>query len=77
MEITEKIVEDTGITTLMITHNLNQAIKTGNRLLMMHGGKVLFDVSGKEKEELTTKKLMKLFEEANVNEGLSDRSLFN
>lgn len=77
MEITEKIVEDTGITTLMITHNLNQAIKTGNRLLMMHGGKVLFDVSGKEKEELTTKKLMKLFEEANVNEGLSDRCLFN
>lgn len=77
MEITEKIVKDTGITTLMITHNLNHAIKTGNRLLMMHGGKVLFDVGGKEKEELTTKKLMELFEKANVSEGLSDRSLFN
>ncbi|ASW43021.1 ABC transporter ATP-binding protein [Clostridium isatidis] len=77
MEITEKIVKDTGITTLMITHNLNHAIKTGNRLLMMHGGKVLFDVGEKEKEELTTKKLMELFEKANVSEGLSDRSLFN
>ena len=53
MDITEKIVKDTGITTLMITHNLNHAIKSGNRLLMMHGGKVLFDVRGKEKKELT------------------------
>jgi len=77
MDITEKIVKDTGITTLMITHNLNHAIKSGNRLLMMHGGKVLFDVRGKEKKELTTKKLMELFEKANVTEGLSDRSLFN
>lgn len=75
MDITKKIVKDTQITTLMITHNLKQAIKTGNRLVMMHQGKVIIDVKGKEKEELTTQKLMKLFEDANINEELSDRSL--
>lgn len=75
MDITENIVRDTKITTLMITHNLKQAIKTGNRLIMMHQGEVVIDVKGKEKEELTTQKLMKLFEEANINEELSDRSL--
>ena len=75
MDITEKMVKDTGITTLMITHNLKQAIKTGNRLIMMHGGKIVIDLKDKEKEELTTKKLMKLFEEATLNEELSDRSL--
>lgn len=75
MDITEKIVRDTEITTLMITHNLKQAIKTGNRLIMMHQGEVVIDVKGIEKEELTPKKLMKLFEDANLNEELSDRSL--
>ena len=75
MEITEKIVKDTNITTMMVTHNLKQAIKTGNRLIMMHRGKILIDVKGKEKEELTTEKLMNLFKDANINDDLSDRSL--
>lgn len=75
MEITEGIVKETNITTMMITHNLKQAIKTGNRLIMMHRGKVLIDVKGKEKEELTTEKLMNLFKDANINDDLSDRSL--
>ena len=75
MEITERIVKETNITTMMITHNLKQAIKTGNRLIMMHRGKILIDVKGKEKEELTTEKLMNLFKDANINDDLSDRSL--
>lgn len=75
MEITGRIVRETNITTMMITHNLKQAIKTGNRLIMMHSGKILLDVKGKEKEELTTEKLMNLFKEANINDDLSDRSL--
>lgn len=54
MNITKKILSETNITTLMVTHNLKQAIKTGNRLVMMHRGKILLDVSGKEKIELTT-----------------------
>ena len=75
MEITDRIVKETNITTMMVTHNLKQAIKTGNRLIMMHRGKILIDVKGKEKEELTTEKLMNLFKEANINDDLSDRSL--
>lgn len=75
METTERIVKDTNITTMMVTHNLKQAIKTGNRLIMMHRGKILIDVKGKEKEELTTEKLMDLFKNANITDDLSDRSL--
>lgn len=75
MEITQKILKETNITTLMVTHNLKQAIKTGNRLIMMHRGEILIDVKGKEKSELTTEKLMNLFKDANINDDLSDRSL--
>ncbi|MBS4804711.1 MAG: ATP-binding cassette domain-containing protein [Clostridium sp.] len=75
MEITEKILKETNITTMMVTHNLKQAIKTGNRLIMMHRGKILIDVKGDEKTQLTTEKLMNLFKDANINDDLSDRSL--
>jgi putative tryptophan/tyrosine transport system ATP-binding protein len=75
MDITEKMVKETGVTTIMVTHNLKQDIKSGNRLIMMHSGQIIIDVKDKEKEELTHSKLMKLFEEANVNEDLSDRTL--
>ncbi|MDV4152745.1 ATP-binding cassette domain-containing protein [Clostridium sp. AL.422] len=75
MEITKKMVKETNITTIMVTHNLKQAIQTGNRLIMMHRGNVLLDVKGREKAELTTEKLMNLFKNANINDDLSDRSL--
>lgn len=75
MEITEKILKETNITTMMVTHNLKQAIKTGNRLIMMHRGEILLDVKGDEKSQLTTEKLMNLFKDANINDDLSDRSL--
>ncbi len=76
MEITKKIVKERGITTLMVTHNLKHAMEAGNRLFMMHQGKIVIDVSGKEKEELdSTEKLMALFERLNVKDDLSDRSL--
>ncbi|MDU5111751.1 MAG: ATP-binding cassette domain-containing protein [Clostridium sp.] len=75
MEITKKILMETNITTMMVTHNLKQAIKTGNRLIMMHRGEILIDVKGDEKSQLTTEKLMNLFKDANINDDLSDRSL--
>lgn len=78
MEITRKIVKESGITTLMVTHNLKHAIENGNRLFMMHRGQILADIEGKEKEKLDTNSLLGLFEKANGNgeEGLSDRTLF-
>lgn len=75
MDITEKMIKDSNVTTMMVTHNLKQAIKTGNRIVMMHRGKVIIDLKGKEKENLTTEKLMDLFKKASLEEDLSDRSL--
>ncbi|MGY0375013.1 ABC transporter ATP-binding protein [Clostridium sp. JNZ J1-5] len=77
IELTENIVKDKSITTLMVTHNLNHAIKLGNRLIMLHHGKVILDISGKEKEELTIEKLLKLFENNSKEDLISDRALFS
>jgi putative ABC transport system ATP-binding protein len=76
MDITRNIVKDSGITTLMVTHNLKHALENGNRLFMMHRGEILADIQGKEKQKLDTNKLLGLFEQANVEEALSDRTLF-
>ncbi|MBD7913320.1 MULTISPECIES: ATP-binding cassette domain-containing protein [Clostridium] len=76
MDITKKIVKERGITTLMVTHNLKHAMDCGNRLFMMHRGRVVIDVQGKEKQDLTTDKLFELFEKVNVKDDLSDRTLF-
>jgi len=74
--ITQKIVDESKITTLMVTHNLNHAIKMGDRLIMMHQGKIVLDVTGKEKENLSIDKLLDVFENLQSKESLSDRVLF-
>lgn len=77
MEITKKIVNERGITTLMVTHNLKHAMECGNRLFMMHRGSIVIDVNGEEKKSLNTERLFELFEKVHIKEELSDRSLFN
>lgn len=77
IELTDKIITDVNITTLMVTHNLNHAIKLGNRLLMMHQGKVMADIEGQEKEKLTIDKLFSYFEKVQSKDILSDRVLFS
>jgi len=77
IELTEEIVLREKITTLMITHNLHQAINQGNRLLMLHKGEVILDISGDEKKNLTTQKLLNYFEKAQLNQSISDRILFS
>ncbi|APH17236.1 ABC transporter family protein [Clostridium sporogenes] len=77
IEITEKIIEEEKITALMVTHDLNQAINVGNRLIMMHKGKVVLDIKGEEKKSLTKEKLLKCFENLNIEDGVSDRTLFS
>lgn len=61
-QITEKIVRETGITTLMVTHNMEQAIRLGNRLIMMDKGSIIFDTEGEEKKGLTVPALLDKFE---------------
>lgn len=77
MEITREIVKERNITTLMVTHNLHHAISSGNRLIMMHEGRIVIDVDGEEKNALDTDKLIGLFEKVHIKDGLSDRTLFS
>jgi len=62
MEITKKLVDEQKITTIMISHNMSDAINYGDRLIMLNGGEIVFDVSGKEKSSLTPAELITKFE---------------
>ncbi len=76
-EITDKIVNEHKITTMMVTHNLNHAINMGDRLIMMHQGRVVLDVEGKEKAELTIPKLLEYFNQLKSGESFSDAGIFS
>ena len=75
LELTQKIVTENGLTTLMVTHNMHDAIRLGNRLIMMSDGKIIYEVSGEEKAKLHRADLMAKFEEAAGAELASDRML--
>jgi putative ABC transport system ATP-binding protein len=77
VELTEKIVKDNNITTLMVTHNLNHAVKLGNRLIMMHRGNIVLDIKGEEKKQLNTNKLIEYFNNLQGEDILSDRMLLS
>lgn len=62
LETTEKIVKNENLTTLMITHNMQDAITYGNRLIMMNDGKIVFEIDGEDKKKLTVKELLDKFE---------------
>jgi putative ABC transport system ATP-binding protein len=61
IELTEKIVRENQLTTIMVTHNMQQAIRYGNRMIMLHEGKVKFDIQGDEKRALTVEEVVKRF----------------
>lgn len=77
IDLTEKLVNDKHITTLMITHNLQHAVRIGNRLIMMDQGKIILDVNGEEKKNLTTEKLLNYFSNLKAESTLSDRVLLS
>ena len=66
LELTDKIVKENQMTTLMVTHNMRDAIKYGTRLIMFHSGHIIFDVRGEEKKKLTPSDLLKKFDEADA-----------
>ena len=66
LELTDKIVKENQMTTLMITHNMKDAINYGNRLVMFHMGRIIFDVKGEAKKKLTVEDLLKKFDEADL-----------
>ena len=64
LELSDRIVHENHLTTLMITHNMRDAIRYGNRLIMMHEGRIIYDVQGEEKSSLQVSDLLLRFEQA-------------
>ena len=77
LALTERIVNRDHLTTLMITHNMRDALRCGNRLIMLHNGRVIIDVEGEEKSRLTIPDLLKMFEQASGDMLDSDRLLLS
>ena len=77
LEITDMIVTRDHLTTMMITHNMRDAITHGNRLIMMWEGKIILDIQGEEKKKLTVKDLLDKFEEASGEEFSNDSALLS
>ena len=75
LETTQRIVEKDNLTTLMITHNMRDAIAYGNRLIMMYNGRIVVDVSGEEKKKLTVEQLLNLFSKASGSDEADDKLL--
>ena len=75
LEVTDRIVQRDGLTTIMITHNMKDAIAHGNRLVMMHEGHIIYDVAGEGKKKLTVSDLLHKFEEASGDEFANDRMM--
>ena len=77
LEATQRIVERSNLTTLMITHNMRDAITYGNRLIMMYNGHIVVDVSGEEKKNLTVEQLLDLFSRASGSNEANDKLLLS
>lgn len=75
LDLTQEIVAEHNLTTIMITHNMKDAIAIGNRLVMMNDGKIIFDVQGEEKKALTTADLLNKFKITSGEELDNDRML--
>ncbi|MBR4284105.1 MAG: ATP-binding cassette domain-containing protein, partial [Anaerotignum sp.] len=77
LEISDKIIAENNLTALMVTHNMKDAIAHGNRLIMMWDGKIILDIKGEEKKNLTVEDLLKQFTIASGKEFTSDRALLS
>ena len=77
LALSDQIVAENHLTTLMVTHNMKDAIAHGNRLIMMNAGQVVLDISGEEKKKLTVEDLLERFSAASGGEMLSDRAILS
>ena len=75
LDMTERVVNEHQLTTMMITHNMKHAIKYGNRLIMMNDGQIIYDVSGEEKKNLEVSDLLRKFEQVSGGEFANDRMM--
>ncbi len=77
LTLSDQIIREDNLTALMVTHNMQNAIDYGNRLIMMHAGKIILDLSGEEKKNLTVEMLLRQFEKASGEEFVNDRALLS
>ena len=77
LDATDRIIKKDNLTTLMITHNMKDAIAHGNRLIMMYEGRVVIDVSGEEKKKLTVHQLLELFSKVSGSDEADDKLLLS
>lgn len=77
LDATDRIVSKDNLTTLMITHNMKDAIAHGNRLIMMYEGRIVIDVSGEEKKKLTVPQLLELFSKVSGSDEADDKLLLS
>ena len=75
LEISDKIIAEHGLTAMMVTHNMKDAIAHGNRLIMMMEGKIILDIRGEEKKKLTVEDLLHKFEEVSGEEFANDKAI--
>ncbi len=77
LQLSDRFVKEGNLTTLMVTHNMRHAIEHGNRLIMMHEGRVILDIKGEEKQQLTVEDLLKRFGQVSGEEFANDRALLS
>ena len=77
LTLTDKIIKENNLTAMMVTHNMRDAIAHGNRLIMMHEGKVILNIAGEEKKKLTVADLLQQFERVSGEEFTSDKELLS
>ena len=77
LRLSDKIISENNLTAMMVTHNMKDAIAHGNRLIMMHEGRVIYDVSGEEKKNLKVSDLLAKFEEVSGGEFANDRMMLS
>ena len=77
LTLSRQIIEENNLMTMMVTHNMRDAIAYGNRLIMMHEGKVILDIAGEEKKKLTVENLLEQFARVSGDEFVNDRALLS
>jgi putative ABC transport system ATP-binding protein len=77
MQLTVDLVQRQGLTTIMVTHNMDLALRWGDRLLMMHRGRIILDVKGQDKDALTVDDLLSLFHKASGEKFVDDAALLS
>jgi putative ABC transport system ATP-binding protein len=77
LELSDRIVAEGRLTTMMVTHNMKDAIAHGNRLIMMYDGKIVIDVQGEDKKKLTVPQLLELFSKVSGSDEADDKLLLS